>query len=131
MVYLQNRSPHRILGKKTPEEAFSGKRLDVGHFKIIGSLLYCHVTVDAQKKLKLTVELGIFVGYNDTPHNYWLYLSTNRMIVVRRDVKFDEEKAVKCSLERELQLHMVEEVLALEEEPQIDVEQPHAENLAM
>eukprot|EP00253_Pinus_taeda_P027346 PITA_27346 len=32
IVYLQNRSPHRILGMKTPMEAFSGKRPDVSHF---------------------------------------------------------------------------------------------------
>eukprot|EP00253_Pinus_taeda_P015415 PITA_15415 len=37
--YLQNRILHRILGMKTPKEAFSGKRPDVGHFKIFGSLV--------------------------------------------------------------------------------------------
>jgi hypothetical protein len=42
-------------------------------------------------------------------------------------VKFDEEKAMRCSLERELQLHADEEILAPKEEPQDDVEQPHAE----
>ena len=47
IVYLQNRSPNRILGMKTPMEAFSGKRLDVSHFRIFGSLAYCHVTKDA------------------------------------------------------------------------------------
>ena len=70
MVYFQNRSPHRTLGMKTLVEAFSGKRLDVGHFRIFGSSVYFHVTKDAQKKIKLTTELGIFVGYTDTPHNY-------------------------------------------------------------
>eukprot|EP00253_Pinus_taeda_P002750 PITA_02750 len=58
-VYLQNRSSHRILGMKTPEEAFSAKRPDVGHFRIFGSLAYCHVTKDARKKLDLTTKLGI------------------------------------------------------------------------
>eukprot|EP00253_Pinus_taeda_P036542 PITA_36542 len=43
-VYLQNRSPHRILGMKTPEEAFSGKRPDVGHFRIFGSSPHAEVT---------------------------------------------------------------------------------------
>ena len=44
------------------------------------------------------------------------------MKMVRRDIKFDEEKVMRCSLERELQLHVVEELLALMEEPHIDVE---------
>ena len=48
--------------------------------------------------------------------------------MVRRDVKFDEKKAIRCSLERELQLHVVEEILAPKEEPQIDVEHPHVED---
>ena len=125
MVYLQNRSLYRILGIKTPEEAFSRKRPDVGHFRIFGSSVYSHVTKDARKKLELTAELGIFVGYTDTPHNYQVYLPTNRMTIIHRDVKFDEEKAM---LERELHLHVVKEILAPKVEgPQIDVEQPHAE----
>ena len=94
VVYLQNRSPHRILGMKTPEEAFSGKRPDVGHFKIFGSSVYFHVTKDARKKLELTVELGIFVGYIDTPHNYQVYLPTSQRIVICKDLKFDEQKAM-------------------------------------
>jgi len=55
---------------KTPEEAFSSKRPDVGHFKIFGSSVYCHVTKDAWKKLEPKTKLGILVGYTDTPHNY-------------------------------------------------------------
>ena len=79
---------------KTPEEAFFGKKPDVSHFRIFGSLVYCHVTRDAWKKLELIVELGILVGYIDTPHNYWVYLPTSRRIVVRKDLKFDEKKAM-------------------------------------
>ena len=51
-----------------------------------------------------------------------VYLPSHRMTMVCRDVKFDEEKAMRCSLERELQLHVDEEILAPKEEPQDDVE---------
>jgi len=37
--------------------------------------------------------------------------------MVHRDVKFDEEKTMRCSLEKELQLHANEELLAPKEEP--------------
>jgi hypothetical protein len=37
-VYLQNRSPHRVLGRKTPEEAFTGRRPDVEYLRIFGCL---------------------------------------------------------------------------------------------
>jgi len=50
------------------------------------------------------------------------------MTTVCRDVKFDEEKAMRCYLERELQLRVVEELLAPKEEPKDDVEKPHAED---
>jgi len=76
---------------KTPEEAYSGKRPDVGHFRIFGSSVYCHVTKDAQKKLEPKTKLGIFVGYTDTPHNYWVYMRTSW---IRRDIRFNEEKAM-------------------------------------
>ena len=69
-VYVQNCCPHRVLGKSTPEEAFTGKKPDVSHFKIFGSSVYVHVTKDTRKKLELTTEVGIFVGYIETPHNY-------------------------------------------------------------
>jgi len=77
IVYLQNRSPHHSLVMKTPMEAFSGKRPDVSHFRIFGSSVYCHVTKDAWKKLDPTTELGILVGYIDTPHNYRVFLPTS------------------------------------------------------
>ena len=100
MVYVQNRYPHRVLGMSTPEEAFSGKKPDISHLKIFGSPIYIHVTKDTRKKLELTVEVGIFLGYTETPHNYCVYLSDSRKTVVRRYIKFHEEKAMKCLLER-------------------------------
>ncbi len=62
VVYVHNRSPHRILEMKKLDEAYYGKRPDVGHFRIFGSSVYFHVTKDAWKKLEPTIELGIFVG---------------------------------------------------------------------
>ena len=101
---MQNRCPHKILGMSKPEEAFSGKRPDISHLRIFGSPVYMHVTKDTRKKLDLTTEFGIFVGYTDTPHNYRVYFPDSRKTVVRRDMKFQEEEAMQCSLERELHL---------------------------
>lgn len=42
-VYLENRSPHQILGMITLEEAFSERKRDVSHFKNFGSFVYCHI----------------------------------------------------------------------------------------
>ena len=94
MVFVKNRSPHRILGMSTPEETFTSKKLDVSHFNIFGSSVYVHVTKDARKKLEPTTEFGIFVGYIDIPHNYPVYFPNNRMTVVRQNINFDEEKSM-------------------------------------
>ena len=110
----------------TPEEAYSGKRPDISHLRIFGSPVYMHVTKDARRKLDPTVEVGIFVGYTDTPHKYRVYLSDSRKTVVRRDIKFQEEKAMQCSLERELHLHADEELLVPKDEL-LDVDQPQDE----
>ncbi len=87
-VYVQNRCPHRILGMSTPEETYSGKKPDLSHLRIFGANVYMHVTKDARKKLEPTAEVGIFVGYTDTPHNYRVYLPDSGKTVVRRDIKF-------------------------------------------
>ena len=70
----------------------------MSHFRMFESLVYNHVSKEARKNLESTIELGIFVGYNDTPKNYQVYFPSLRMKVVRRDVKFYEEKEMRFSL---------------------------------
>jgi hypothetical protein len=110
----------------TPGKAFTGKKLDVSHFKIFGSSVYVHVNKDARKKMELTAEVGIFVGYTETPHNYRVYFPNSKMTVMRRDIKFDDGKAMQLLLERELDLDAEEELLVPKDESQ-DVDQPHEE----
>jgi len=49
-----------------------------------------------------------------------VYIPSLKNNVLRRDVKFDEEKAMRSSLERELSTSLKEELLAPKEEPQLD-----------
>jgi hypothetical protein len=66
----------------TPEEAFIGNKPDVSHLKNFGSSIYVHVNKDARKKLEPTAEVGIFVGYKETPHNYRVYFMNSNMSVM-------------------------------------------------
>ena len=43
VVYVQNRTPHRVLEKKTPEEVFFGKKLEVSHLRIFGCPVHIHI----------------------------------------------------------------------------------------
>eukprot|EP00253_Pinus_taeda_P026647 PITA_26647 len=42
-VYLQNRKSASCLGHMTPEEAFSGKKPDIGHLHIFGCITYSYI----------------------------------------------------------------------------------------
>lgn len=84
-VYIQNKSPHNVLGRKTPEKAFSGKNLEVGHFHIFGFLAYCHVPFEKRTKLNPTTKKGIFDGYSKTSKAYLIYIPALRKTVVRWD----------------------------------------------
>ena len=123
MVYVQNRYPHRVRGMSTPKESFTGKKQNVSHFNIFGSSVYVHVTKNARKKLEPTAKVGIFLGYTKTPHNYRVYFPNSKMTVMRRDIKFDEGKAMQLSLERELDFHAKEELFIPKDDSQ-DVDQP-------
>jgi hypothetical protein len=50
-VYVQNRSPHKTLRNMMSEEAFTGVKPEVGHFRIFGCPVYIHVP--KEKRIKL------------------------------------------------------------------------------
>ena len=92
--------PHRIVRNMTPEECFTDKKPEVSHFHIFGSLTYSHVPSEKRTKLEPTTEKGIFVGYDETSKAFCIYLPSQRKVVVRREVKF-EERAFRKSRELE------------------------------
>jgi hypothetical protein len=51
VVYVQNRSPHRILGDKTSKEEFIGVKPEIGYLRILSSLVYIHVHVEKSMKM--------------------------------------------------------------------------------
>jgi hypothetical protein len=96
-VYIQNRGPHTVLGKLTPEEVFAGTMSDVSHFCIWGSICYYHVPSEKRKKLDTTAKKGILVGYSEASNAYRIFMSARRKIFVCRDVQFKEERALSRS----------------------------------
>ena len=100
-VYLQNKSPHCVVGNKTLEESFTSKKPEVSHFSIFGCLTYSHVPSEKRTKFEPTAERGIFVGYDETSNAFRIYLSSKRKVVVRRELRFEEERAFRKSRELE------------------------------
>jgi hypothetical protein len=98
-VYVQNMSPHRILEDKTPEEAFTGVKPEIGHLRIFGCPVYIHVPKEKRTKLEPSGRKGMFVGYNETSKAYRIYIPGQRHIEVSRDVRFEEDLAFRRSRE--------------------------------
>ena len=73
-VYVQNRSPHRVFGNKTPVEAFTTVNLNVSHLRIFGCSVYIHVPNEKISKLEPSGEKGAFVGYSETSKAYQIYI---------------------------------------------------------
>jgi len=74
-IYVQNRSPHRILKDMTPKEAFSSKKPNIENLRIFGCPVYSHIPKDKRNKLEPLVKKGIFVGYSDSSKAYRIDLS--------------------------------------------------------
>eukprot|EP00253_Pinus_taeda_P003752 PITA_03752 len=74
VVYLQNRSPHRVLGNMTPEEAFTGEKLHVGHLHIFGCLTYSYIPKEQRTKLEPVAEKCIFMGHSETSKAYRIFI---------------------------------------------------------
>ena len=72
-VYVQNRSPHKILRNKTPEEVFTGNKPEVSHLGIFGCLVHIHVPKEKRTKLEPSRRKGIFLGYSETSKGYRIY----------------------------------------------------------
>jgi len=91
VVYVQNRSPHKVLENKTPKEMFSRDKPKVSHLRIFGCPIYVHVPKDKRTKLDPSGKQVTFFGYSDTSKAYIVYMSGHRKIEINRDVTFDED----------------------------------------
>jgi hypothetical protein len=93
VVYVQNKSPHKIMKNMTLEESFTGVKPEVGHFRVFGCPVYFHVPKEKRTKLNPSGKNGTFLGYSETLKAYQIYICGQRQIKVRRDVTFEEEMA--------------------------------------
>jgi hypothetical protein len=98
-IYVQNRSPRRILKDMTLEESFSGKKPNIENLRISRCQVYSHIPKDKMNKLEPSGKKGIFVGYSDSSKAYKIYILEQHKIEVSRDVTFNERMAFRKSIE--------------------------------
>ncbi|KAM1401715.1 hypothetical protein ACFX2F_028829 [Malus domestica] len=90
-VYILNSCPTKALNKKTPFEAYNGRKPGIKHLKVFGSLCYAHVPSQQRQKLDLASKRCILLGYSSCEKGYRLYNIEYGKVTVSRDVVLDEE----------------------------------------
>lgn len=90
-TYLSNWSPNRSVWGKKSQEAWSGRKSDISHLRVFGSVTHVHIADEKISKLNEKREKFIFVGYDQSSKGYKLYNPNNNKIVINRDMVFDEE----------------------------------------
>jgi hypothetical protein len=102
-IYVHNRLPHSAPGLKTPEEMFTGKKLELSYLKIFGCPVFIRIPKEKRNKLEPSEKKGIFLGYCEVSQAFRIYIPGHRYIEISRDVTIDEEATLKksriCQLE--------------------------------
>lgn len=91
-VHIKNRSPTKAVRGATPEEIWTGSKVDVSHFRIFGCVAYA--LVQCRKKLDSKSKPYIFTGYCEESKGFRLldpFCPTGKCVKAR-DVTFFEDK---------------------------------------
>lgn len=91
-VYVLNRCPTLSLKNKTPEEAWSGNKPTVEHFKVFGCVGHVHVPEKQRSKLEDKSKKCILLGVSEESKGYRMYDPIGGKIIVSRDVVFEENE---------------------------------------
>lgn len=89
-VYLINRTINANSTNRTPEEIWSGKKIDLSHVKLFGSQVMVHIPKEKRRKLDFKSQKMIFVGYDFNTKGYRCMDPKTRKLIVSRDVEFME-----------------------------------------
>jgi hypothetical protein len=93
MCRIKHPIMQNVLGSKTPEEMFTGEKIEVSHLRIFNSSIYVYVPKDKRSILDPSGKKGIFVGYNETSNEYIVYIPGHKQVEISRHVTFDDDVA--------------------------------------
>ncbi|GKC47294.1 retrovirus-related pol polyprotein from transposon TNT 1-94 [Tanacetum coccineum] len=92
--FIQNQSIIHTRYNKTPYELLNGKKPNVEYFYVFASLCYSTNDRDDLGKMKPKADIGIFIGYSETPKGFRIYNLRTKNIMETIHVKFDELTAM-------------------------------------
>ena len=74
----------------TPHKKFYGKKLDLSHVRIFGSIAFVHIPTEKRENLDPKSERCILMGYSLEQKGYKCFNPSTKKVRVSRDVVFDE-----------------------------------------
>ncbi|PNX60579.1 cysteine-rich receptor-like protein kinase 25-like protein, partial [Trifolium pratense] len=92
-TYVMNMSPTLSVKDMTPEEAWSGRKPSVHHFKVFGCVAHVHIHDSQRKKLDDKSKKCVLLGVSEESKAYKLYDPIEKKIIISRDVIFEESKS--------------------------------------
>ncbi|KAG6457289.1 hypothetical protein O3G_MSEX010208 [Manduca sexta] len=96
-IYIKNKSPSKAVRGMTPEEKWSGNKVNLSNLKVFGCVAYALTPNEKRKKLDAKSKQFVFVGYCNESKGYRLIDPENPSKCVKsRDVQFLEEKMYKA-----------------------------------
>jgi len=81
---IRNCIPLKRLNNKTPQEAFTGHKPDIGHLRIYGSKAYALINEGKRSKFDPKSKEMRLVGYAHKAYRLWQ--PNTRRVIIRRDV---------------------------------------------
>ena len=91
-VYILNRCPTKSLNKKTPFEAWHGKKPNVSHLRTFGCVAHVKTVGPGLKKMSDRSKKMVFIGYESGTKGYRVFDPSTKKLVISRDVIFDEQQ---------------------------------------
>lgn len=90
--HVINRSPTHIVKDMTPEEAWSGRKPSVEHFRIFGCIGYVHIPDVKRTKLDDKSIKCVLLGFSSESKAWKMYDPIEKKVHISRDVLFEEDK---------------------------------------
>ncbi|BBN67325.1 transposable element gene [Prunus dulcis] len=111
-VYVLNRSPTKALDKKTPFEAYSGRKPGLKHLRVFGSLCYAHVPNPQRQKLDLASKRDVV--FNEEASWDWNAQQECSVSVPLTEIVSEKEEGSNDTVVKQAE-HSVENELLLED----------------
>ncbi|KAG6509279.1 hypothetical protein ZIOFF_034672 [Zingiber officinale] len=118
-VYLLNRLPTKVLGDRTPFEAWMGRKPHLAHLRVFGCVAYVKNTTPHLKKLDDRSSPMVYLGVEEGCKAHRLFDPRHDKLQVSRDVVFQENSewtwTAGANHEENLPEFMVEDALDTDE----------------